>query len=396
MVLESSSTNDKPSGLSPVERARGLQALVTEHANANEQQRFLVAEVAAAMAQQGLYRIAAPRDSFGTDHSAMTQVETIEAIAYADGSTAWNLMIGIESFGLIAPGFVNCRELIENPDVVLCSSTAAAGKGEQVDGGYRISGRWQFVSGCHNAQLFAATVVLSDAEGQPISGRRYAVLPRKDWQILDTWHTNGLCGSGSHDVVVDNVVVPHEYIVSPLGDIQHSSANLRFPIGSRLAYNKLGVAWGMARAAIDAFVALGTDKKPRFSSRNLRERPRSQRALAEAEVRLRAGRALVMELLEEMWAMVEQGDKLTAKQQALFQLACSDSVLQCIAAVETVATAAGTSANMKGEPIERILRDIRVVGQHASVAAHHIEDAGRVLFGLPANEMMLAGVTSDG
>ena len=101
-----------------------------------------------------------------------------------------------------------------------------------------------------------------------------------------------------------------------------------------------------------------------------------------------------MDLVEEMWGQVCERGHITTRERALFQLACSDAVRGCIEAVNLVYEAAGTSANFKGQPLERISRDVRVVAQHVTVAAHHIEDAGRVLLGQPAQEMMLAGSIS--
>ncbi len=376
-----------------VEKARALQPLVRDYADRNEQQRHLCPEVAAAFSEAGLYRVAAPLDCFGSEQSPRTQIEVIETIAYADGSSAWNVMIGIESFGLIAPAFDACRDLIEDPAVIMASSTAAVGRAEACDGGYRVSGRWQFASGVHNAAIFGATVRLW-RDGKELSemGNRYAIVPKGSYEILDTWHTSGMCGSGSHDVVIEDVFVPEERILAPIGGTGHDSPLLNFPLGARLAYNKVAVAWGLTRAALDAFVDLAEGKVPRFSSSSLKERPRAHRAIAEAEARFRSGKALVLELLDEMWATVQVRGHITSRDRALFQIACSDSVAGCIEAVGHVCRAAGTSANQKGHPLERIARDIAVVGQHTTVAPHHIEDAGRILLGLPAQEMMLAGV----
>ncbi|MEM7097300.1 MAG: hypothetical protein AAF541_03500 [Pseudomonadota bacterium] len=375
----------------PMEVAHGLAELVAEYADQSEAQRHLAAEVAQAFARDGLYRIAAP-EPIGRAATPRQQVETIEAIARVDGSAAWNLMIGIETFGLIAPGFNHCNDLIEDPLTVLCSSTAAVGRAEKVVGGYQISGRWQFVSGCHNAQIFGATVRIWEGGVERVeTGNRYAMIALPDWQILDTWHTSGLCGSGSHDVEVTNAFIPEERLVEPIGGVDHDSPLLNFPLGARLAYNKVGVAWGIAAHAIDSFIELAQGKTPRFSSRSLQARPRAQLAVAQAQVAFRSGRSLVLELLEDMWERVQMRGHITSQERAMFQLACSDSVRSCVEAVNTLVESAGTSANMKGHPLERLRRDIVVVGQHVSVAPHNIEDAGRIMLGLPAQEMMLGG-----
>ena len=370
---------------SPVERALALEGLVREHADQSERDRRLHPAVAEAFAAAGLYRIAAPRDCFGEEAPPVAQIETIEAVSRFDGASGWNLMIGIETFGLVAPGFEHCRELIEDPQVVLCGSTAAVGRAEPEPGGYRISGQWPFVSGCHNAVIFCATVDL------PGIGLRYAVVPEPDYEIIDTWRVGGLRGSGSHDVRVEALFTPKERIVAAIGEAPSECPLLNFPLGARLAYNKVAVALGLARAAMDAFVALAAGKIPRFSHAKLRESPHAQQAAAEAEVRLLRSRALAIEQVEEMWAVVQVAGHITTRERALFQLACTDAVRGCAEAVDQLAEAAGTTANQQGHPLERISRDIRVVRQHISVAAHHVYDTGRVLLGLAPHGLMLAG-----
>lgn len=380
----------------PVERATALAPLVQANADAAESQRHLPASVAQAFAREGLYRIAAPESCGGENADPVTQIRTIEAISRADGSAGWNLMIGVESFGLIAPGFQRCAELIADPMVVLCGSTAAVGRADAVDGGYRVNGQWQFVSGCHNSQLFGATVCLyRDGEPDTDRGNVYAVIEKGNFEILDTWHVSGLAGSGSHDVRVVDAFVPENRIVAPIGGTLDDSPLLRFPLGARLAYNKVAVSLGIARAAIDAFIDLAEGKTPRFTSRSLRNRGRAQRAAAEAEIRVRGARALVFELVEELWADVLAGRKIAGQQLAIFQAACSDAVAGCTEAVDRLCDAAGTTANQKGHPLERLARDARVVRQHATVASHHIDDAGRVLLGLPAEGLMLKGLGGE-
>jgi alkylation response protein AidB-like acyl-CoA dehydrogenase len=354
----------------PVEIAADLEALVRQHADQAERERRLSRPVAEAFAATGLYRIAAPEDLGGLDADPMTQIQVIETVSKFDGSAGWNLMIGIETFGLLAPGCGACRELIADPAVVMSSSTAAVGRADRDGDGYRVNGRWQFVSGCHNGSVFGATVRLYED---------------------DDWHVGGMCGSGSHDVVVEDVWVPARQIVAPLGGADSDSAQLRFPLGARLAFNKVAVALGLARAGIDAFVALAEGKVPRFTSASLRDRRASQRAVAEAEVRVLAARALVLQLVEVMWEQVLSGSHITTRERAVFQLACSDAVRSAVAAVDLVSDAAGTTANQKEHPLERIGRDVRVVRQHVTVASHHIDDAGRVLLGLPPEGLMLSG-----
>jgi len=375
-----------------VARARSLAPLVREHADEAERLRHLPAPVAQAMAAAGLYRIAAPRRSGGAEADPMRQIEVIEAVANADGSTGWNLMIGIESFGLIAPAFETCAELLADPMTVLCGSTAAVCIADEIPGGFRVNGQWQFVSGCHNAQVFTG-LVQRRRNGVPIDGLPpvYAVATLPDWQIVDTWNVGGLCGSGSHDVRITNLDVPNERMLVRMGTIRGDTPLERIPLGTRLAYNKVAVALGIARHAIDAFIDIATGKIPRFTSRTLRDRPFAQRAVARAEVRLRSARSLVFELTEALWAKVTERERVTPYDRAMYQIACSDAVSGAFEAVDAVAEAAGTTANDRASPLERLTRDIRVIRQHVTVAPHHIEDGGRVLLGLEPEGAMLKG-----
>lgn len=372
-----------------VKRALALDALVRRHADRAEAERRLPEEVAAAMASEGLYRIAAPAWLGGADADPMTQIEIIEAIAYADGATAWNLMIGIEAFGLVAPSLEACADLLTDPAVIMSAATSAMGRADEVSGGYRIEGQWQFVSGVHNSSLFAGTVQRY-REGELLpEAPSYAVLRRDEFEILDTWHVGGLRGSGSHDLRVSGVTIPVERLVRAAPKTQGKSRLQRIPIGVRLAYNKVGVCLGIARGALDAFTEMASSKTPRFGSVRLRERPFAQRAIASGEARLRSARALVFEQAEELWVGLAREVRLSDRDRAIFQIACSDAARACVEAVDTVAEAAGTSANQVGHPLERHVRDVRVVRQHITVAPQHLEDAGRVLLGLPAEGMML-------
>jgi alkylation response protein AidB-like acyl-CoA dehydrogenase len=377
----------------PVGRARALESLLRDAADEAERERRLPTRVAQAMAEAGLYRVSMPRALHGAEADPATQIRTIEAVSRADGSAGWNLMIGIETFGLLAPAFRRAAELFSDPLVVVSSSSAAVGRAERSDGGYRVSGRWPFVSGCHNSHYFAGIVAVHE-NGEPVPGPpRYALTDRGSLEILDTWKVAGLRGSGSHDVRLDDVFVPEEDTVPLVPGARPPAASgypiARIPTGSRLAYNKVGVALGIARAGVDAFVELATGKVPWLSSGKLRERPHAQRAVARAEARLRGARAFVLDSVTQLWDGVLAGREPSPPERALLQIACSDAVAACAEAVDLVAEAAGTTANRLDSPLERLVRDIRVVRQHATVAAHHLEDGGRVLLGLEPEGLML-------
>lgn len=373
-----------------VERARALAPLIREHADLAEQARRLPEPVAKAFAEEGLYRLGAPARLHGAEADPVTQIEAIEAVSEADGSAGWNLMIGIEAFGQLGPFLGTCSDLVDDPAAIMAGATSATGRAQREDGGYRVSGQWQFVSGCHNASVFVGSVMRFDGEA-PIDSPPAFVIARSDeYEILDTWKVSGMRGSGSHDLRLHDLWLANERVIVPAEITLNDRTPLqRIPFGVKLAYNKVGVSLGIARAGLDAFVALAGSKTPRFGTSSLRDRPFAQRAIAEAEARLLSARALVFELAEELWDTVVAGDHISDRWRALFQIACSDAARGCVQAVDQIAEAAGTTPNALGDPLERIVRDVRVVRQHITVAPQHLEDAGRMLLGLPAEGLML-------
>jgi len=372
-----------------IERASSLEDCVRAHADQNEKQTYLCAEVATELARLNLYRLAAPKKCLGADVDPCTQMAVIERISSFDGSTGWNLMIGMETFGLVSPSMETCLSLIEDPMVVMASSTAAVGRAKPVDGGWEITGQWQFASGVHNAQVFGATVVKDPDRTQENPTRYYAMVTKGQYEILDTWHVSGLRGSGSHDVQITKVVVPEHRVVATLGYGSLPSMQLQMPLGVRLTFCKVGVALGIARAAIETFQQLAAGKTPRFANRKLQERRFAQRSLASAELRFRTSRAAMYEHAELVWQHAIEDRPLPDYDRAIAHLLASDAAQAAVEVVEHVVQAAGTSANQLNNPLERLSRDVRVVRQHATVAPHHIDDVGRVLIGLEPRGILM-------
>ncbi|MGD9752419.1 MAG: acyl-CoA dehydrogenase family protein [Acidimicrobiia bacterium] len=377
-------------GQAMVAAARALQPVVRAHAEQAQALRHAPEPVVRAMADAGLYRLAAPACFGGAEADPISTIEAIEAISEADGSIGWVLMIGIETVGiggsLMEPDMA-AGLFAEHPDLVMCGALNPQGRARPVEGGWLVSGRWPFASGCHHATFFWGQCVV---EGSTPTRLIEVLVPRADYEILDTWHTMGLRGTGSHDVQVQDLFVPAEMVTEVAGrSPRHDGPLYRLPPFSRLAYNKVGVATGIARAALDSFVELAEHKVPRLSSRPLRERPRAQRNYAEAEAALRAARAFVFEAVLDEWETVCAGGRADRRQRALVRLACSHACQEAIRAVELVHEAAGTSANVEGSPIGRARRDVAVVAQQLMVAPQFIDDAGRVLLGLDPLEPIL-------
>jgi alkylation response protein AidB-like acyl-CoA dehydrogenase len=372
-----------------------LSGLIRDHADEAEANRYLSQDVAQAMAEAGLYRVAAPRSIGGGEVHPSTQIRVIEAVSELDAAAGWNLMIGIEVMGILAsvypPEMV--KEVYSDPRLIISGALNPMGRATQSDGGYVVSGQWPFASGIHNAHYFWGQCVLQengenvrDAQGVVMIE---ALISRDNFEIVDTWDVSGLRGSGSHDVRVDNHFVPEERVSHVSRNPGHEQGTLyRLPLYSRLAYNKVGVATGIARAAIDSFRTLATTKTPRGTFNKLRERTDAQLAIAEAELRLGQARAYVMEVSNELWSCVAEGHKPDLEQRARVHLACAGAVSDAVSVVSGLYTAAGASANFRSNPLEKHMRDVRVVPQHIMVSSQFTQAAGRVLLGLDSGTFL--------
>jgi alkylation response protein AidB-like acyl-CoA dehydrogenase len=369
--------------------------MIADAADEADRDRRLPSRVANAMAAAGLYRIAAPLAVGGSELDPLSQIEVIEIVSAADGAAGWNLMIGIENMGFLGAALTEetARKLYADPGLIVSGALNPLGVATRVEGGYRVSGQWPFASGCHNAGWFWGQCRVAQdgtpqttSEGAPVL--REMLIPRSDFEILDTWRVSGLRGSGSHDVRADDVFVPESHSTSALQDgvqLREPGALHRFPPFCRLAYNKIGVATGIARAAISHFERIASEKQPRGSRKLLRDKVSVHLAFAEAVGVLHAARAFVFDAVGDLWRTVLQGDEPSAEQRMLVHLACSRACNESIRCVEILHAATGTTANFQDCPLDRCLRDVRVVPQHIMVSPQWQETAGRVLLGLPGD-----------
>ena len=376
---------DSIDALAPRIRAQADQA---------EAQRFLDVEVAEAIAEAGLHRLTAPKALGGEEAHPFTQILAIEALSRVDGSAGWNLMIGLEVLGILSAALpeATARALLADPKMIASGALNPLGRARATAGGYDVTGQWPMASGCHASRFFwgQCVVTTDDAPGaRPPTQLLEAVVPRSQFEIIDTWHVAGLRSSGSHDVRVTDVFVPHSHITRMAKGLNADGPLFRLPTYSRLAYNKVGVATGIARAALDHFMDLALNKSPRASQSRLAARSDAHQAIAEAEVLLQSSRAFVFQAVGEMWRRVCAGEPQDERLRALVQLACSHAAQAAVQAVDAVHAVTGISANFLSSPMERCVRDVRVVRQHIMTSSQWIQGAGRVLLGNPSGSFVL-------
>jgi indole-3-acetate monooxygenase len=365
--------------------ARALAPHVASAADRIETGRCLPRDVVSAMQRAGIFRMAMPRAWGGPELDLLAQLRAIEAVARLDGSVGWCAMIGCDG------GYVSAyldqavaRALWADLDAPTAFVAHPRGRAVPVAGGYRVSGRWPFASGCqHSTWLASGCLVLEDGAprlaptGQPEV--RICVLPAEACAIIDTWQTTGVRGSGSHDYTVRDRFVPEEHTF-PLGAPSRRPGPLYlWPMTFVLKLS--GVALGIAQHALDTLVA-AAEGTATSRGTSLRDEVYAQVAIAEAEALVGSARSYVVETVAALWEAVEAGSPPARPVRTRARLAMTHAFRTCVAAVDRCYEAGGSASLYVPSPLDRCLRDIHTINQHVLVSAKTYEVAGRQFFGL--------------
>ncbi len=353
--------------------------------------RHLPADLADDLIATRLFQAWVPAAYGGDQLDVPAVLDAIEEASYHDGSLGWCAMIGATT-SLLAAYLPPEWATVIYGDPVSCTGGHAMplGRALPVDGGLRVSGRWQWGSGSDHCTFIGGGCVVVDEEGHRAPRADGLVAPfvffaRDEVELLDTWDVMGMRATGSTDYEVHDVVVPEGRWAEPqLGRPVIDAPLYRFPFMAALALGVSAVSIGLGRRAGDELVELAGAKRPAQSSRTLAERPVVQADVARAEAAHRSARAFVREQVAEAWAAAEQGPLGDLDRRNL-RLAATNATIASTHAVGLMYDAAGGSAVYRTSPLERVFRDAHVATQHAMVAPRTLEVLGRVALGLPTD-----------
>ena len=357
-----------------------------------ERQRELPERVVAAMAEHGFFRMLLPRSLGGAELLPGPYVAVVEEIAKADASAAWCLNQGAGcSMTAAYLDAEAARDIFGGPRDILAWGPGP-GQAHKVKGGYRVTATWSFASGSHHATWLGCHVPIYDdngaqlrhADGAPVI--RTALFPKSQTEMTDIWHVIGLRGTGSDKYSVNDLFVPEQYVVArDEGTRREPGLLYRFSSLQLYAAGFAGVAMGIARSALDAFIELARDKVPFRGQRTLRENNVIQTQVAQAEARLRSARAFLYQSLEEITEEVARTDGLTLDQRMTIRLASTFAIHQSMNIIDTAYHAAGSTAIFEENPFERRFRDIHTVSQQLQGRQEHFETVGQHLLGLQSD-----------
>ena len=365
-----------------VARAMALLPEIADAAGETESGRELPRRLVDRLVEEGFFRLLLPRVYGGAELRPSVFSQVMETIAMADASTAWCVCQNngcAMSAAWLTPDAAH--EVFGPKNAVLAwGPPGGPYPAQPVEGGYRLSGKWRFASGSHHATWLGAHA--------PVAGTKRQltlVFPKASAKINDIWRTVGLRGTGSDEYVVEDLFVParHAFPRDNLAEVLDPGSLYRFTGNQLYGAGFGGVALGLARATIDALLAMPAERTSRGASRPMRENNVVQSQLAQSVARLRSARAFLHQALDDAWRRVEQDGAQSEEDRTMIRLAATWAIHQSREIVLALYHAAGAVAIFEDHPFERRLRDILTVAQQAQGRQLHFETVGQMLFGVP-------------
>lgn len=380
-----------------VQAAAALRPVLRRHHDEIEREQRLPPALVDELRDNGFYRMVMPRSLGGLEVDPLTYLRVVERLAEGAGSVGWNLAnnsIGqLVTLGLPDDGV---REIHGGSTPAIIAGTAVQGGGQAVPvkGGYRVSGRWPFGTGCQESAWMLGSFQVLDGDrprrrpdGTPLFWR--GVFARAEAEIVPgSWDVAGLRGTGSFDWTVEDVFLPERRTVphahAPLDNEWQRWPGITYALPSQcwVGPHHSAVITGIARAGIDALVELAGEKTPRGRSERLRDNPQVQDAVGRADAVLNAGRAYRSTMIAELWATVAAGSPTTLEQRARCRVAAVYAADNAREAMDLVYRAGGSTSFRRDSRLAECWRDLHVVGQTVTIAPEWYPIAGRVYLGM--------------
>jgi indole-3-acetate monooxygenase len=359
--------------------ARGFRSRILAEREQIDAGRRLPEHLARDLARAGFFRIALPATYGGLDLPPTDELSVYEALARADASVAWCVWNGNTNWTTVRLPALTARGIFRDPEAIFANSTQPNGRAVVVEGGYRLSGRWSLVSFCQlSTGIMLASVVYENEapRSTPSGGRetRFMFCTTADCEIVETWSSGGLRGTGSQDVVVRDLFVPASASSWHSDPLVLPDQRYKFSSYFRVVPGLGALALGIARGAIEALIELAAEKVPSRSSQTLREDGGAQTRLAQAEALVNSARLYLFDAVRRLWEDVLTTGEATVKRRTQILLANNHAETIAVQAVDLVYLTGGATSLYTSCLLERAFRDVHAITQHRAVNPdlHHV------------------------
>jgi indole-3-acetate monooxygenase len=358
-----------------------------------EQNRGVPGDIARRLAAGGLFHLFTPRNLGGLELPTAEGHRLLGQLAEADMSTAWCCMIGSTAgmtTAYLDPKVV--RSLVPTRETIVCGVSAPSGTAVIEGDYYRVSGRWQWGSSSNNADhMFLGCFIkrLPDEQTDRPPEVRLVLIPKELIERPDTWHTMGLAGTSSGDIVVKDALVPIAYSCSPVAkDLRAEGDLYKMPYVSSLALGIAAVTLGNAQAALSDILEIAVAKTPTGTAGSLATKPYAQIRIVELRASLQAAKAFFFDAIDRVWSKVIAGRSASPHDRAELRMSAVYAGRTAAEVTRGAYELAGGTSIFTDHVLQRRLRDAQVATQHRMISEVNNAPIGQTLFGLGSHELL--------
>ena len=348
-----------------------------------EAQRYISEDIVKRFQDIGVYRAFVPVEYGGLEVSPTEFLCMVEAISVVDGAAGWVASFGICESYLAGLPLDSLRQTWSDPDAIFAGAMFPLQPAEVIGERYRISGRWQWASGCMSADRIGVGIIPDQPGSQPLM----AVLPAECVHIdMSSWQTTGMRGTGSFDITVDRVDIDPQWCFVRGGELTPDGPFVRYPTITIAAQALAVTSLGIARCALDLVrdAAILGKAGSVTGAPNIGDRSYVKTAIATAEARLRAARLFFYDSIDAAWKALDAGEHLNLETANMMRLSCTHLTHECAAVTDIAYAVSGMAATATDNQLSRCWRDAHMPTQHAFMNASTYEQAGTVLLGRDA------------
>ena len=371
-----------------LDAARELAPRVLAAADRIDSERELPVELANEIADRGFFRLLVPRSLGGAEIDFIDYLDIIQTFAEADASVAWclNQNAILATLAATMPQ-ETAQEIWSDPRAVLANGPIISAQAVSVAGGYRLTGRWNFSSGCRHATWMVAVAPVgcpgqdSEALEEDKDGLTLLV-PKQEVVFVDVWQVNGLRGTGSFTFEAEDLYVPGHRTYKTSDSPREGGALYVMPTSLLFPSGFACVALGVARAGLDAAIDLSGGKKPQYDQHLLRDKPVVQRQIGQAEAIWGSARAFLFQAAKGAWESAYSSHSLTLEDRIRLRMASTHAIRMAADVVDIAYEVCGSDSIFETNPIQRRFQDAHVITQQLQGRKAHYETAGQFFLGL--------------
>ena len=370
--------------------AKGFVPKILDASRVISESREIPPRLASEMAEEGLFRLYIPKSVGGYEIDYLEFLELVAVIAESDGSVGWcfNQNNVLSTLSAFMPKEL-AQEIWSDPTVVLSNGPPVFPTAVSVEGGYRLSGRWNFSSGSRHAKWVVALTpikgrVLEDGESPEM---RNMMIPKEEVEFIDTWEVNGLRGTGSFSFTAKDLFVPESHSFIEGGSPREEGPIYLIPKSLLFCSGFATTALGVARGALNDVIQLSSAKTPQ-EQELLRQQPFVQREIGQAEAIWRSAKSYLRDSAEAVWESAVKERIIPLERRINLRLSSTHAIREAVKVADMAYSLSGATAIFETSPIQRRMQDVKVIAQQIQGRMSHYDTAGQFFLGLDPQSRM--------